>query len=175
MVKFKAIIYQFEEKGEKTGWTYIEVPVDMAQQLNPDNKKSFRVKGKLDDYAIMGIALLPMGGGKFIMPLNAAMRKATRKKKGGSLEVKMAVDTHPLIAPDGFYDCLTDEPKAQVFFEQLKPSHRNYFIKWMGGVKSEAAIAKRMATVLTALANKQDAVAMFKSLKVEKEKRFNSI
>lgn len=170
MIKFTATIHQFAQQGEKTGWTYIEVPVDLAEQLKPGNKKSFRVKGKLDKYPIKGVALLPMGGGKFIIPMNAAMRKGTHKKKGAMLDVQLVIDSQPLEAPPGFFECLADEPGAKVFFDELKPSHRNYFIKWMGGVKGEAAVAKRMATVINALSHGQDAVAMFQSLKANKEK-----
>ncbi|MEJ0102256.1 MAG: DUF1905 domain-containing protein [Bacteroidota bacterium] len=71
MVQYTATILQFAEQGEKTGWTYIEIPADIAQKLKPGNKKSFRVKGKLDNHPIKKVALLPMGGGRFIMPLNA--------------------------------------------------------------------------------------------------------
>ncbi len=169
MIKFIATIKQFAEQGEKTGWTYIDIPEDLAQQLKPGNKRSFRVKGKLDNYAIAGIALLPMGAGSFIMPLNAAMRKGIHKKKGGMLQVQLTVDTKPLEAP-GFMECLADEPKAKTFFEQLKPSHRNYFIKWIGGVKTETAVAKRIAQVVTALSQQQDFVAMIRSHKAEKDK-----
>src|SRR5947208_3349524 len=77
MVEYTMVILKFDEQGEKTGWTYIEVPADIAQQLKPGNKKSFRVKGKLDNYAIKKVALLPMGEGNFIMPFNAGMRKGT--------------------------------------------------------------------------------------------------
>ena len=170
MVKFTATIHQFAEQGEKTGWTYIEVPADIAQELKSGNKKSFRVKGKLDSYAIIGVALLPMGGGKFILPLNAAMRKGTHKKKGGMLQVQLTVDTKPLEPPPGFAECLADEPDAKAFYNRLKPSHRNYFIKWMSGVKGEAAVAKRIAVVITALLYEQDYVAMFQSLKANREK-----
>ena len=44
MIKFTATIKQFAEQGEKTGWTYIDVPENIALQLKPNNKKSFRVK-----------------------------------------------------------------------------------------------------------------------------------
>ena len=169
MVKFNATIQQFAEQGEKTGWMYIEVPVDISQQLKPGNKKSFRVKGKLDKFAIAGVALVPMGGGRFIIAFNAAMRKGTHKKKGAMLEVQLALDSNLLEPTQDFMDCLADEPKAKAFFDQLKLSHRNYFIKWMAGVKSEAAVAKRMAAVITALSKGQDAVAMFQSLKAERE------
>lgn len=174
MVTFTATIRQFAEQGEKTGWTYIEVPTDIAQELKPGNKKSFRVKGKLDQHTIAGVALLPMGAGNFILPLNASMRKATHKKKGGMLKVQLSVDLKPLSAPPGFLECLEDEPRAKAFFDQLKPSHRNYFIKWMGGVKSELAVAKRIAQVITALSYEQDYAAMFRSLKAAREKDMHS-
>ena len=74
MVQFTATIHKFEKQGEKSGWTYIEIPADIAQQLKPGNKKSFRVKGKLDQFKIAGVSLLPMGGGSFIMAINATMR-----------------------------------------------------------------------------------------------------
>jgi hypothetical protein len=38
------------------------------------------------------VALLPMGGGDFIMPLNGAMRKAIKKQKGATVKVKMELD-----------------------------------------------------------------------------------
>ncbi len=171
MIKMTATIQQFGKQGEKTGWTYITIPADLAAELQPDSKKSFRVKGKLDDLAIKGIALLPMGGGDYILPLNGAMRRAIHKKKGGMLQVQLSVDLNPLELPEGFMDCLADEPVARLFFDSMKPSHRNYFIKWMGGVKTEAAVAKRMAQVINALSRQQDFVTMVRSQKAEKEGR----
>ena len=170
MVKFTTAIQQFAQQGEKTGWTYIEVPVDIAQELKPGNKKSFRVKGKLDKYAISGVALIPMGGGRFILAVNASMRKGIHKKKGSMLTVQLTVDNNPIAIPPEFLVCLADEPKAKAFFDQMKLSHRNYFIKWLGGVKSEAAVAKRIAQVITALSRGQDFVAMVRSQKAEREK-----
>ena len=86
-VQFTATIHRFEKQGEKTGWTYFEVPPDIAQQLKPGNKKEFKVKGKLDDHPIKRISLLPMGGGRFILVLNAALRKAIGKKEGAMVKV----------------------------------------------------------------------------------------
>ncbi len=165
MIRFTAIIRQFGEKGEKTGWTYVEITPELVAQLLPGARKSFRVKGKLDQYPVSGVALLPMGGGSYILPLNAAMRKGIHKKKGAMLDIQLSVDTNPLQPPDGFYESLSDEPEAERFFAELLPSHRNYFIKWMGGVKSEAARAKRMAAVITALSRKQDFVGMIRAQK----------
>ena len=44
MVRFTATIKRFAEQGEKTGWTYIDVPVALAEKLQPGNKKGFRVR-----------------------------------------------------------------------------------------------------------------------------------
>ena len=63
MVKFTTAILKFDKKGEKTGWTYIVISADIARKLKPGNKKSFRVKGKLDHYSFAKTALLPMGEG----------------------------------------------------------------------------------------------------------------
>ena len=80
MVRYQTIIKKFAEQGEKTGWTYIEISTEIAQQIYPNHKKSFRVKGKLDAYEFSGVSLLPMGKGAFIMALKAEVRKKIKKK-----------------------------------------------------------------------------------------------
>jgi sugar phosphate isomerase/epimerase len=126
MVKFTTTILRFGEQGEKTGWTYIEVPADVAQELKPNNKQSFRVKGKLDDHGIKAVALMPMGGGNFIMPLNAQMRKAIGKRKGAMLTAQLEADNAPLKIDKDFLACLNDEPAAAKYFNSLAKSHQNY-------------------------------------------------
>src|SRR5688500_711974 len=112
MVRFTTSIHKFEKQGEKSGWVYIEIPADIAQQLKPGNKKSFRVKGKLDDYRIAGVTLLPMGGGSFIMAINAAMRKGTGKKQGAMLRIELEEDKKAYQLNKEFIACLQDEPQA---------------------------------------------------------------
>ncbi len=89
MIHFKAVIKKFNEQGEKTGWSYIEVPEEIASKIKPGYKKSFRVKGKLDEYRIEKTSLLPMGAGNFIIPVNAAIRKALGKRKGAIVNVSL--------------------------------------------------------------------------------------
>ena len=97
MVQFTAIIQQFAEKGEKTGWSYITIPPDIAEQLKPGFKKSFRVKGKLD-------SIIPLPNRPcflwvmdvFILPLNASLRKAIHKNKGAMLKLILEEDKKPL-------------------------------------------------------------------------------
>src|SRR3982751_6186149 len=127
MIKFSAILLKFQEQGEKTGWTYIEVPTEIAQKLKPNNKKSFRVKGYLDNYYFEGKALLPMGEGNFIMALKTEIRKAIGKRKGAVVTVQMEADDNPVILNADLIKCLADEPEASSFFKALTPGHQKYF------------------------------------------------
>jgi hypothetical protein len=151
MVRFTATIKRFASQGEKTGWTYIEIPSKIAEQLQPGNKKSFRVKGKLDDYAFSMTALLPMGEGDFIMPLNASIRKGIKKQKGAELDVRMQVDTKEIQPPQELMECLRDEPQALKYFNSLTKGHQNYFTKWINEAKTDKTKADRIAATVNAL------------------------
>lgn len=168
MVQFTATILQFAEKGEKTGWSYIRIPAAMALQLKPNNKKSFRVKGRLDDHPIKKIALIPMGEGDFIMALNATLRKAIRKQKGASLKVQLEIDTAEIKPPADLMDCLADEPSALAFFRTIAKSHQNYFGNWVNSAKTDATRAKRIAQAVNAMARSRDFGQMIRALKEEK-------
>src|SRR4051812_39568201 len=113
MIRFTTTIRKFGQQGEKTGWTYILVPSALAEKLNPGNKKGYRVKGKLDDHGFSLISLLPMGGGDFILVLNAATRKAIGKQKGARVNVEMEVDKEEMKPPAALLECLEDEPLAR--------------------------------------------------------------
>jgi hypothetical protein len=166
MVKFSATILKFAQQGEKTGWTYIEVPSKISEQIKPGCRKSFRVKGKIDAFAIQGIALLPMGGGAFIMPLNAEMRKGIRKQKGASVTMHLeADDAFSLSLPPDLMECLQEEATAMSFFKTLPKGHQSYFIKWVLSAKTQETQARRMAQMITALAKQQDFGTMMRSLK----------
>lgn len=152
MVTFTTTILKFDKKGEKTGWTYIEISARQAQKLKPDTKVSFRVKGKLDNYSIEKVALLPMGEGAFIMPLNATMRKATGKKAGDKLKVALEEDERSLALSPDLMKCLKDEPIALENFKKLPRSHQQYYSKWVDSAKTMQTKSKRiMATVMGCL------------------------
>ena len=165
MVQFSAIMQKFADQGEKTGWTYIEIPSDIALQLKPGNKRSFRVKGKLDNYSFEGLALIPMGGGNFIMALNAAIRKGIGKRKGATVLVRMLVDESPPKLDTEFMECLADEPEGLSFFKTLGPGHQRYFSNWINSAKTDATKTRRIAHALNALSNHQDFGQMLRAIK----------
>jgi bifunctional DNA-binding transcriptional regulator/antitoxin component of YhaV-PrlF toxin-antitoxin module len=173
MVQFSTIIKQFGQQGEKTGWTYIDIPQEIAEKLKPGNKKTFRVKGKLDSYSFRGLALMPMGGGDFIMALNAEIRKKIGKKKGAKLTVILEPDDKFVIQPPPeFRDCLSDEPAAGAFFDSLAKSHQTYFIKWIDSAKTEQTRIKRIAQSISALSRKMGYGEMLRALQKERKDLF---
>ena len=164
MIEYTAIILRFGEQGEKSGWTYVEVPEDIAEQLKPGNKKSFRVKGFLDMYKFDGVALLPMGEGHFIMALNAGLRKCIRKSEGAMLMVKLEVDNeYSIQTPEEVLECLTDDPDSLEYFNSLAKSHRDYFIKWINSAKTEPTRANRIVQMVNAMAQKMDYSQMIRA------------
>lgn len=154
MIAFTSILLKFDKQGEKTGWTYIEVSSEIARKLHPENKKSFRVKGKLDDYNFEQIALIPMGNGNFIMPLKASIRIALGKKKGATVAVLIALDSKEYELNKELIECLADEPEALYFFTSKPKSFQHYYSKWIDAAKTNATKAKRIALAVTSLANK---------------------
>ena len=169
MVKFTTIILRFSEQGEKTGWTYIEIAADIAQKILLNNKRSFRVKGKLDNYTIKGVALMPMGGGNFIMPLNAQMRKGIGKRKGAMVTAQLELDNTPLKMDPDLMACINDEPAAKEFLNSLPRSHQNYINNWIGSAKTEPTKTKRIAIAVSALSRNMGFVEMLREQKTKKD------
>ncbi len=168
MVEFTTIILQFADQGEKTGWTYIEVPADTAEQLNPGNKKSFRVRGMLDGFAVAGMALMPMGGGNFIMALKAEVRKGIRKSAGAILQAKLEIDTdYKVEIPAELQECFDFEPDALEFFNSLPKSHREYFLKWINDAKTSETRAKRIVNTVNAMLRKWGYNIMMREMRKE--------
>ncbi|MBK0380437.1 YdeI/OmpD-associated family protein [Mucilaginibacter segetis] len=166
MVEFNTIILQFAEQGEKTGWTYIEIPADIAQQLKPDNKKSFRVKGYLDDFPVKGMALMPMGDGNFIMALRQEIRKGIRKNKGAMLRVRIEHDKHFKVeVPDDLQECFDFDAEAYAYYNSLAPSHQVYFIKWINSAKTAETRARRVVSTINAMSRRMDYAMMIRELK----------
>jgi hypothetical protein len=155
MVRFKAKIQKFEKQGEKTGWSYIEISQRTAARLKPGCKVSFRIKGTLDDFKIEKAALLPMGEGDFILPINNTIRKAIKKQAGDTLSAVLELDEREITPSRDFIQCLKDEHKAYEFFKTLPKGHQNYFTKWIDSAKTVQTKTKRITMAVIALGSGQ--------------------
>lgn len=169
MVEFTTMILQFAEQGEKTGWSYIEIPADIARQMKPGNKKSFRVRGMLDALPVSGLALMPMGEGNFIMALKAEIRKGIHKNAGAMLHVKLEEDVDFKVEiPADLQECFDFEPEALEFFNTLAKSHRDYFIKWIDSAKTSETRAKRIVNTINAMLRKWHYNVMLREMRNER-------
>ncbi|HUB60056.1 MAG TPA: YdeI/OmpD-associated family protein [Puia sp.] len=169
MIRFTTKILQFGEMGEKTGWSYIRVPAALAGKLMPGHKKSFRVKGKLDDHSIEKMALIPMGEGDFILALKASVRKAIRKQKGDQLRVELEVDRAVIKPPKDLVECLADEPEALAYFNSLPMSHQNYFGNWVREAKTEGTRTNRLACVVMAMTRRLNFAEMLRARTADRD------
>jgi len=167
LIRLATILKKFASQGEKTGWTFIEVPAELAQQLKPNYKKSFRVKITLDDVPFEGVAMVPMGGGDFIIAINAAMRKAIRKIKGDSVDVSISIDEKGYQINEDFLACLEDEPRALAFFNTLPKGHQTYYSKWIESAKTIETKTKRIANSIRYLSQEMGYGEMVRALKVK--------
>ena len=163
MIVFSAIIKKYQLNGEKTGWYLIDIPAQTASQIKAGTKKSFRVKGRIDDHIIELVSLLPVGEGNYILPINATMRKALKKTVGAKVTLHLAADERELGINAELLECLQDEPAALDYFISLTPSHQRYFSKWIESAKTESTRTKRIARTVTALSRKQDFGSMLRN------------
>lgn len=165
MINFTTTIQKFDRKGEKTGWSYLEISSKQAQRLKPGCRVSFRVKGTIDKHEISGVALLPMGDGNFIMPFNAAMRKATGKSAGATVRVSLEVDEKGYQLNKDLIACLRADPIAYDFFKTLPGAHQRYFSKWIDSAKTPATKTKRLVMAVEALSRRMGYAEMIRANK----------
>lgn len=170
-ITFTCLLEKFKDKGEKTGWVYVTIPKATAHKLKAGVKTSFRVKGKIDQHPIKQVAILPMGEGAFILPINAAMRKGIQKPVGSKVTLSLAVDKSEFKFSEDFLTCLEEEPKALAYFQKLAPSHQRYFSKWIESAKTESTKVKRITQSIQGLAMELDygqMVRYFQGKKIER-------
>ncbi len=161
-------LHQFKEQGEKTGWTYIEIPAGLAERIYPKNKKSFRVKGKMDNYSFEQVALIPMGEGDFILAFNAEMRKGTGKKKGDKLLLEIEIDTKEKKISEDLLNCLAEDEKVLRRFLALPKGHQNYYSNWVDSAKAASTKSDRIVKTIFAMQHEMDYGEMIRHFKGKK-------
>jgi len=165
MHSFKTILQKFASKGEKTGWTYVDIPPDIITKLKLKTKKEFRIKGIMDDVKFERLACYPIGEGNFIIAINGELRKKLGKKEGAMLSVKLEKDEAAALQSQELIDCLNEDKGALEQFNSLLLSQRNYFHRYVYDAKGSATKAGRIVNTINAMHKKQDFGAMIRSLK----------
>lgn len=163
MFSFKATILKFADQGEKTGWSYIDIPLDILAKLKLTSKKEFRIKGFIDDVKVERMVCFPVGKGNFILTINGPLRKQLGKKEGAMLSIRLEIDERDAPKSNELLECLAEEPKALGQFESLTKAHQNYFHNHINSAKGIETRAVRIARTITAMLQKQDFGEMIRS------------
>jgi len=174
MVEFRALIERSENQHgtAMTGWAYIEVPRDIAEQLKPGYRQVYRVRGEIDGQPFSGLALMPKGEGDYILAINGTMRKTLKKGVGDFLSLRLEEDREFVIEiPEDLEICLSDdEGNLMERFRALPKAHRNYFLNHINGAKTEPTRAKRIAMTVEAMAMGLDFGAMVRLDKARRQR-----
>ncbi|WP_026904058.1 YdeI/OmpD-associated family protein [Pedobacter glucosidilyticus] len=169
MITFDTLIKKYGKMGDKTGWTYIDIPKHIAAELKPFCKVSFRVKGEIDHYKFSGLALLPVGDGDYILPLKQAIRKAIAKESGAMVKLSLAEDIDFKIEiPEDLKACLAEQDTFTDHFMKLSKAQRNYFINWINEAKTDPTREKRLMQTVKAMEYEMDFGAMIRSHKANR-------
>lgn len=99
------------------------------------------------------VTLVPAGGGRFRMQINAALRRAAQVDAGDAVSVELRLDlaSRELPVPPDLRGGLKAVPKARKAFEALTPAHRRHFIEWFDSAKSAEARQKRLERAIDVL------------------------
>lgn len=153
MIAFETEIQKHGSHDDKSGWCYVEIPCELAKQLQPHGARSFRVRGTLDRLAIAGVALLPVGEGDFILPVNGTMRRQLGKAEGSRLALALELDADFKIEMPADMEAVLQQQGDGLFdrIMALTPSHRGYFIKYVEEAKTDATRTKRLAMTVEAM------------------------
>ncbi len=166
MIYFETTINKYKENVEKTSWTFIEISSEIATILKPNYKRSFRVKGLLNKVVLNATAIIPIGNGIFVLPLNITIRKQLKMPVGETINVALEIEEKEYELNVDFVDCLLDVPSANNYFKTLTKSHQKYFSKWIESAKTTETKSNRIVRAINALSKK---LGYSEMVKIKKE------
>ncbi|OGX83386.1 hypothetical protein BEN47_03595 [Hymenobacter lapidarius] len=146
----QVILVKFPGKG---GWTY--APVGELPFKPKTHFGVLKVRGRLDEVALDGAHLMPMGKGARFLPVNAALRKKLGKQAGDTVHLQLFAVEEPTamtVSLDDFVECLADAPAAFHRFEALAPAQQRQWLGWVAAADTEEQQVARVETAVLLLA-----------------------
>lgn len=132
-------------------WHYLEFPHDVEQLFG--TKGNFRVRGTINGVAV-DRALMPVKGGRHIIIVGGDIRRAAKLRQVGDIaEVEVWPHEAPEKPdlPEALKDTLDFLPEMKAAWERLKPGRQRNMCIWIGGARTPATRAKRIAELLRRL------------------------
>jgi len=143
-VSFRTTILQ----GGKTA-TGIEVPPELVAALGTSRRPAVRATVAGHTYR-SSVAVM---GGRFMLPVSAAVREAAGVAGGDAVDVRLELDDAPreVTLPDDFAQALGADERATAAYEQLSYSRRRRLVEPIGEAKTEATRRRRIDKAVEAL------------------------
>ena len=133
----------FDTKVTATGNnTGIEVPEELITQLGGGKRPAVVVNVNGYEYRnTVGVM-----GGRFMIPLSAAVRKATGLKGGDPIRVVLSIAKEPreVNMPEDFQTSLDAEPQLAQFFSGLSNSLQRYHVDTINAAKTAETRERRI-------------------------------
>jgi len=135
-------------------WTLALVPPEVAKDTGI--KARLRVRGTIDGVPF-SCSLLPAGQGRHFVVVNGEIRGKIGKSAGAKVRIAMDIDSSPVVVavPSDLAKALRGNPKAQIAFRGMAPSHRKAFAQWVEGAKKPETRARRLAKALEMIERNQ--------------------
>ena len=137
--------------GNNTG---IEVPPEVIDALGAGQRPPVIVNVNGYEY----LSTVAVMGGKSLIGVSAAIRKATGLQGGDPITVALTLNTAPraVDVPSDLQDAFSKNPAAEQFFGTLSNSLQRYHIDNINGAKTDETRARRVAKAVELfLAGKQ--------------------
>jgi len=156
----KTLAKSFEAALERDGsplkWVIVRIPFDVAKIWG--KRGQIRVRGEINGFAFR-TSLFPTGDGHHVLVVNQRMRAGGKTDLGLTARFRMEPDTekHELAAPVEFERALAEDNALRRWYGQLSNSTRNEIVKWICGVKSVEARARRAEQITERLLATMDA------------------
>ena len=131
----------------KGGWTYALIPEIAQNAKNPFGWVV--VKGRIDDYELNQVKLMPKGDGQLFLPVKASIRKKIKKQAGDTVFIELFLDDSRVQIPQELLDCFSEEPKHLLkTFRSFTQGQQKAYIDWIYAAKKEETKALRIAKVM---------------------------
>ncbi|MEA2579718.1 MAG: hypothetical protein QOE83_610 [Actinomycetota bacterium] len=129
--------------------TGLEVPEKVVTGLGHGKRPPVRVT--INGYTYR-TTVAPMGG-RFLIPVSAAIREAADVAAGDKLNVDIEVDTDPreVSVPNDLASALKRDPAAKKAFESLSYSNKHRIVLSIEDAKTSETRQRRIARSLTTL------------------------
>ncbi len=158
MRKSKAGEFSFSPRLEQVpggGPYYVSIPAQVSRAIG--RRGIVPVVAWVNDVAEVHASMIPCGGGRHRLRLNAATRDAAAARLGARLSLRR-VDDNPVAEPppDDLVGALR-EADALDAFRRMPVGRQNHILRWLESAVREATREKRIARIVeSALAYRED-------------------